>query len=89
MLFSMTTTFISYVPQIVRMLRTKRSEDLSVWSWILWVSESVAYLWYAILVGGVTFIIEEALSTVFIVITLVLCIYYRYRRPNTKSNELK
>lgn len=39
-------TYISYVPQIVKLVRTKKSEDISIGSWTLWVTSSVASLSY-------------------------------------------
>lgn len=40
-------TIISYLPQIVKLIRTKKSEDLSVQSWVLWVLSSLCYTIYA------------------------------------------
>lgn len=36
-------TFISYFPQTIKLLKTKKSSDLSIQSWILWVTSSFAY----------------------------------------------
>ena len=44
-------TFISYFPQIVKLIKTKKSEDLSVQSWILWVTSSLAYTLYHIIIN--------------------------------------
>ena len=41
-------TFISYFPQTVKLLKTKKSDDLSISSWILWVISSISYTAYAI-----------------------------------------
>lgn len=42
-------TMLSYIPQIVKLVRTKSSEDLSLVSWTLWLAEGFAYLGYAII----------------------------------------
>ena len=42
-------TFVSYFPQIVKSLRTKKADDLSIGSWILWVVSSISYTLYAFL----------------------------------------
>ena len=44
-------TFISYFPQTIKLLKTKKSEDLSLHSWILWVISSVSYTLYALIVS--------------------------------------
>ena len=44
-------TYVSFVPQIVKILKTKKAEDISVLSWTLWVSSSFAYLLFSILEG--------------------------------------
>ena len=44
-------TFISYLPQTLKLIKTKKSEDLSIQSWILWVVSSVSYTLYALIVS--------------------------------------
>ncbi|MBR3890025.1 PQ-loop repeat-containing protein, partial [bacterium] len=39
-------TFISYFPQTIKLLKTKKSEDISIQSWILWVTSSFSYTLY-------------------------------------------
>ena len=41
-------TFISYFPQTIKLIKTKKSNDLSIQSWILWVTSSLAYTIYAV-----------------------------------------
>lgn len=45
--------YVSYLPQIVKILRTKKAEDLSKASWVLWSISSIAdfYLLYIIRKG--------------------------------------
>ena len=42
-------TMISYLPQTIKLIRTKKSNDLSINSWILWVISSLSYTLYAVL----------------------------------------
>ena len=44
-------TFISYFPQTVKPIKTKKSEDLSIQSWILWVVGSLSYTLYAVVIS--------------------------------------
>ena len=62
-------TFISYFPQIIKSLRTKQAEDLSIGSWILWVVSSLANTLYAILcTSSVMLIFETCLKLTFCLI---------------------
>lgn len=71
-------TFISYFPQTVKLIRTKKSEDLSIQSWMLWVTSSIAYTLYAILVSKDGMLIFETCLELFFCLTiLVLAIKYR------------
>ena len=71
-------TFISYLPQTLKLIKTKKSEDLSIQSWILWVVSSVSYTLYAVIVSkDFMLIFETSLELTFCLIILVLAIKYR------------
>lgn len=71
-------TFISYFPQIVKLLKNKKSDDLSIPSWILWAISSLSYTIYAILVSkDVMLIFETSLELSFCLLILLLTIRYR------------
>ena len=71
-------TFISYFPQTVKLIKTKKSNDLSIQSWILWVTSSLAYTIYAIIVSkDFMLIFETSLELAFCIIILILAIKYR------------
>lgn len=85
-------TFASYFPQIVKCLRTKKSEDLSIWSWILWVTSSLAYTLYAVLCqNNFMLIFETSLELLFCIIILICAIVFRdkNRRDKTEHKKLK
>ena len=42
-------TLISYLPQAIKLIKTKKSNDLSTTSWIIWVVSSFSYSLYAFL----------------------------------------
>lgn len=80
-------TFASYFPQIVKCLRTKKSEDLSIWSWILWVTSSLAYTLYAVLCqDNFMLIFETSLELLFCVIILICTIVFRDKKDKNKEN---
>lgn len=84
-------TFASYFPQIVKCLRTKKSEDLSIWSWILWVTSSLAYTLYAVLCqNNFMLIFETSLELLFCVIILICAIVFRDKKDKNKDKaEIK
>ena len=71
-------TFISYFPQIIKLLKTKKSNDLSIQSWVLWVTSSLSYTLYAILVSKDGMLIfETCLELFFCLLILILAIIYK------------
>lgn len=71
-------TYISYIPQLLKLARTKKSEDLSVASWILWSMSSFANLVYSIVLGRLELIVASVSEFLLILVTLVLTVYYEY-----------
>lgn len=72
-------TYISYVPQIIKLIKTKEADDLSIASWILWTLSAVANLMYSIILARVELIISSISETGLILAVLVLTLYYNYK----------
>jgi len=71
-------TFISYFPQTIKLIKTKKSNDLSIQSWFLWVTSSFSYTLYAFLVSKEPMLIfETCLELFFCLLILVLAVMYR------------
>lgn len=71
-------TMISYLPQTIKLIKTKKSKDLSIDSWILWVVSSFCYSLYAILCSkNFMLILETSLELFFCLLILALAIKYR------------
>lgn len=71
-------TMISYLPQTIKLLKTKKSSDLSINSWILWVVSSLSYTLYAFLCSrDFMLIYETSLELFFCLVILLLAIKYR------------
>ena len=78
----------SNFPQIVKSLKTRKSEDLSIWSWILWVASSLAYILYAVLcTDSFMLIFEAALELMFCVIILICAIVFRDKSGKNKADS--
>lgn len=72
-------TIISYIPQLIRLLVTKSSEDISITSWILWIIIAISYLVYSLLVGDFMLIVSSILEFVFCLVIIVLTIVFKRR----------
>ena len=71
-------TFISYFPQTVKLIKTKKSRDLSIYSWMFYIIGSFCYTLYAILVShDGMFIFQTCLELFFCILILSLAIIYR------------
>ncbi len=71
-------TMISYLPQTIKLIKTKKSSDLSINSWILWVVSSFSYTLYAVLCSkDFMLIFETSLELFFCLIILLLAVKYR------------
>ena len=70
--------FVAYIPQIVKILKTKRADDLSLTSWFVWIATDLSYLGYVLLETpqfGVIFI--ALLDLGFIITVFLLTMYYQ------------
>ena len=81
------TMYVSYVPQIYKLIKTKKSEDLSVNSWILWVISSTADTIYSCVLGRPELMIASISEAVLNVTVLLLTIKYSGRLNNKRSQS--
>lgn len=71
-------TFISYLPQTLKLIKTKKSDDISIQSWVLFVTSSLSYAIYAFAVSkDIMLIFETCLELFFCLLILLLSIKYR------------
>ncbi len=87
------TGFISYIPQIVRLIKQKSSEDMSITTWVVWTINSGLYLLYLYL-SKVTFwlIISQLIELTLIALTLLTILFFRFKvwfmtKTADKGNE--
>ena len=75
----------SYLPQIIRLIKTRSSNDLSLSSWAMWSVSSA--LWMTLLIldeSGILVILIHALELTLCLTTLVLGILFRRKRSEEK-----
>ncbi len=78
--------FVAYIPQIVKILKTRHADDLSLTSWFVWITTDLSYLGYVLLETpqfGVIFI--ATLDLVFIVTVFLLTAYYQKHNKRRKN----
>lgn len=71
--------YIGYVPQIIRLIKTKYSEDLSIFSWGIWIFSCTCGTIYSILLSRVELIVAYVSELVLSLIILALILKYRKR----------
>ena len=77
--------FVAYIPQIVKILKTKRADDLSLTSWFVWITTDLSYLGYVLLETpqiGVIFI--ATLDLMFIITIFLLTAHYQKHHKRRK-----
>ena len=79
---------IAYMPQIIKILKTKSADDLSLSSWLIWGISDICYLTYVLLESpeiGVVFLASLSLALVSFVFILTLL----YQKDNKKKKVRK
>ena len=79
-------TLISYLPQTIKLFKTKKSNDLSTTSWIIWVVSSFSYLLYAFLCSD-EFMLKFETTLEFSFCLLILLLTVKYRNNNKREGN--
>ena len=77
----------AYMPQIIKILKTKSADDLCLTSWLIWIVSDICYLAYVLLESpeiGVVFL--AALSLAFVLFVFGLTLFYQ-KHPKTKKKH--
>ena len=86
-------TYISYIPQLYKLIKTKKAEDLSITSWVLWMISSLANLIYSVLLRRFELIVASVSEFILISAVLFLTVYYtkskRYRIETDEEFETR
>jgi len=78
----------AYMPQIIKLIKTKSAEDLSLASWLTWLLSDVCYLVYVLLESpeiGVVF--TASLSLFLVILVFVLTMYYQKYGKRRKKHR--
>ena len=69
--------FVCRVPQIIRLIKLKRSEAISTTYWIFFIVFCFLCITFYILTGNIPFLITASINLIFNVVVLVLTCRYR------------
>ncbi len=72
-----TCTTISFLPQAVKIIRTKHTKDLSLWMYLILSIGSFLWFVYGILKHDIPLIIANGITLVFTATILILKIKYK------------
>ena len=76
----------AYMPQIIKTLKTKRADDLSLTSWCTWVFGDLCYLIYVLLESpDIGVIAVTCIDLLFMMTVLFLTMYYQKHNKRRKS----
>ncbi len=67
----------AYWPQISKLIKVRRSDQLSILTWAAWVFANLLLLVYAISIKDFVYIILESLHTFFLLLIFILIIVYK------------
>lgn len=80
--------FVSYIPQIVKILKTKHADDLSLTSWFVWMTTDISYLVYILLESPQIGVIFIGLLNLFFTMTVFLLTRY-YQKHNRRRKSCR
>ena len=80
--------FVSYIPQIVKILKTKHADDLSLTSWFVWMTTDISYLVYILLESPQIGVIFIGLLNLFFTATVFLLTRY-YQKYNRRRKTCR
>lgn len=69
----------AYIPQIVRLLKTKNSAGISISAWIVWLVGTFMISAHAIKTGDMVFILLQGLTLILVAAVLILALRYKNR----------
>jgi MtN3 and saliva related transmembrane protein len=72
-----TLTTVSFIPQIIKIYRTKNAADLSIITFLIFSVGVVLWLSYGILIRELPVIIANSVTLVFIAIIIAMKLKYR------------
>ena len=77
------------MPQIIKVLKTKKAEDLSILTVIIFITASTLWIIYGVRIDSLPLIVMDAISAFLGICLLILKIYFDKIRKRKKKNKSK
>ncbi|MDD3392146.1 MAG: SemiSWEET family transporter [Bacilli bacterium] len=76
--------FLSYFPQIIKTIHTKKSDDVAISSWVISMINALTYTVYGIIINS-SFLIFTCITEVILAL-LSVGVLLRYQKKSVPSN---
>jgi MtN3 and saliva related transmembrane protein len=81
-------TTAAFLPQVIRVWRTRRADDISLGMYLLFVSGTVLWLVYGLLIGSLPVVLYNIITSLLAGAVLLLKLYFeRQRRQAVQKNH--
>jgi MtN3 and saliva related transmembrane protein len=74
---------ITFLPQVIKTLRTKKADDISLWMLVLTLLANIFYEFYAFILNLTPVIIMVGIMTVIVIVQIVLTLKYKTKNRLT------
>ena len=71
---------VTFIPQIIKTLRTKKADDISLWMLVITLLANIFYEIYAILLSLTPVIIMIGIMSVIVIAQIVLTLKYKSKK---------
>jgi MtN3 and saliva related transmembrane protein len=81
-------TTAAFLPQVIRVWRTRRADDISLGMYLLFVSGTVLWLIYGLLIGSLPVVLYNIITSLLAGAVLLLKLYFeRQHRQAVQKNH--
>ena len=75
--FAVIISIIGYIPQMLKLQKTKDSTSVSLWTYIMWTFVSFTFAVHAYFINDIYFLIAQGLQ--FFACVIIVILHYKYR----------
>jgi len=83
LLFFGSLSVLAAVPQLIKLVKIKNSDEFSQLTWIVWLSYQIVAVLYTLEIEAYAYVLINSLWTLFYLIMVILI--YKYRPKKLKS----
>ncbi|HPF30936.1 MAG TPA: PQ-loop domain-containing transporter [Candidatus Saccharibacteria bacterium] len=78
-------TFFASMPQVIRLIKMKQSEEFCIFTWSIWFVSQFASMIYVVSIKNFSLILVNVAWVLFYAVMIVLIIKYRNKSRSTMS----